>query len=571
MESINKTVESPEYFHMETFRREEFLAQIGSFTQVQYQLFHNICEFWNPVLDYNHFILKSSKSFLASNNQLELLMGKLKSAHMGLLQYGLNDGEIKASRIILSDKDGLPFFYYLTEDLFARHMFEHKQPYLTIKAFDDEGITLPGDMITPLETTMLSPGFLKRNKDLKIIGINRKMKSPILFPSGMMNEFIAALITHIRLELVSPNLMENLSRITTQKISEIQNNLTKKEPDFWIMICQKLIEHKEDLKLRLKGLNPMIFTSCQLLQTYFQNTLTEKKEELVQETEKNKAQAEIIREYKEKEASWTHISVLDAKLKVNEEKWEGFREEFKQSVLLRGEGKEQPELVLLNNMIIHKDFLFRYFTREISTIRNSLLFLYQDQMSDLLRHNKTEKYTQFFSRSNFLADILSRIRDKDQQLWELLQKPTRVAESAYHFLQHIKGVTSTTRIKDAMGLYFQPDLKSFRKVDSLFQLKLLTMFEKSYKELSWWGRFILRLTGRYDSYVSMFSDTPVEGSPHRGSGRWKKPGGKEKAVSPKKGNTKGSVNRYQKKDKNYSPREKRKAWAEFDDAVKRKK
>jgi len=571
MENSNNTSDIPEYFRMETYRREEFLAQIGSFTQVQYQLFHNICDFWNPVLDYNHFILKSSKSFLASNNQLELLMGKLKAAHVGLLQYRLVDGEIKAGRIILSDKDGMPFYYYLTEDLFVRHIFEKKHPFLTIKAFEDDGISLPSDLITPLESSMLSPGYAEKSEGLKIIGINRKMKSPILFPLGMIKDFVSALINHIRSEMSSPNFMENASRISSLKISEIQKNLIKKEPDFWITICQKLIEHKEDLKLRLKGLDPLIFTSCQLLQTYFQNSIVEKKQQAIQEQEKQKAHQEIVNGFKEKEASWTPVRVLDEQLRVNEEKWEGFREEFKQKYLLRGEGKEQPELVLINNMIIHKDFLFRYFTREMGSLRNTFLFTYQDQMTDLLRHNRTDRYTQFFSKSNFRTDILSRIKEMDLQLWELLQKPTRVAEGAYHFLQNTISSQKSSSLKDAMSLYFRSDLKTFRHIDSIFQLKRLSLFEKSYKELGLWGRFVLRITGRYDSYIAMFSEAPEDLKTRKKSALTPTQSKSNQSLNDDKTDAVKNLSRQKNKDRSYSPKEKRKAWAEFDDAIKRKK
>lgn len=572
MEENKKTEDVPEYFRMESFRREEFLAQIGSFTQVQYQLFHNICDFWDPALDYNQFILKSSKSFLASNNQLELLMSKIKAAHIGLLQYALIEGEIKASRIILCDKDTLPFYYYLAEDYMARHILEHTHPFLTEKSYDDDGISLPPEMITPLDSSMLSPGFAEKQKNPIIIGINRKMKAPILIPSGMMNSFITALINHIRSEAANPTVMENLSRISDQKISELQKDLTKLDPVFWLTICQKLNENKDDLKLRLKGLNPLIFTSSQLLQTYFQNSLNEQKEQNDQNREKRSARDAIINEFRENGSTWTHISLLDDKLSSNEEKWEGFREEFKTSVLIRGEGKEQPELILLNNMLMHRDFLFPYFTNEISNLRNNFIFLYQDQMSDLLRHNRTDKYSQFFSRSNFRSDILTRVKEKDLQLWELLQKPTRVAESAFHYLQNIKGIKSTKRIKDSMAVYFQSDLKDFRKVDSIFQLKLMAIFDKSYKDLGWWGRFILRLTGRYDSYVSMFADS-VTDRKSRGSGRSSKkkrsPGKMKDNAVIQAGYSGGR--RRSNPDKSYTPREKKKAWAEFDDAINRKK
>ncbi len=548
---------------MESFRREEFLSQLGSFTQVQYQLFHNICDFWSPVLEYNQFILKSSKSFLASNNQLELLMDKLKGAHIGLLQYSLIDGELKASRIILSDKNDFSFFYYLCEDLLARHIFNNKQPFITEKVFDDEGIALPKDMMTILEQRMLSPGFAETSKKRPvIIAVPRKLKDPLLLPSGMIEEYITSLVTHIRSEMTNSSLMEHLSRITDQKISELQKGLTKRDPAFWITICQRLGEHKEEMKLRFKGLNPLIFTSAQLLQTYFQNSMNEIKEAQIVEQEKIKATDELIKEFREKEASWSPVALLDERLKEKEEMWEGFREEFRTAALVRGENKAMPPLLVINNMLIHKDFLFRYFTREIGLLRKDFLFMYQEQMRDLLRRNKTERYSQFFSRNNFRADILEQIKTRDLQLWELLQKPTKLAEASFHYLQAIKGITKTSRIKDALGLYFQSDMKTFRGIDSMMQLKLLTLFELAYKELGWWSRFILRITGRYDSYIGMFSDdAPQKGILKETARKRRK---KRSPRIPRNAKSKMDIDQ-----RNYSAREKMRAWEEFGQAVQK--
>ena len=565
MEEKSKKV--PEYFHMETFRREEFLSQVGSFTQVQYQLFHTICDFWEPVLDYNQFILKSAKSFLASNNQIELLMDKLKAAHVGLLQYTDINGELKPSRIILSEKDSREFYYYLGEDLMVKQIHDHPHPFMTAKAYDDEGISLPEGMVTHLENSMLSPGYAGSVNEPVLIGIPRTMKSPILLPSGMLEEFVDAMISHIRSEASSPSALENLSRITDEKISDIQKSMAQKMPAFWVKLCHKMLEQKEELKLRLKGLNPLIFTSAQLLQTWFQNSLNEMKERELEDREREEASKQIIKEFREKESSWTHISLLDDKLKEKEEKWTGFREEFKALALIRGEGKDLPELVLVNNMIMHRDFLFRYFTIGISNLRRDFLFMYQDQMTDLLRHNRNERYSQFFSRSNFRSDIMTRVKEEDLQLWELLQKPTRVAEAAYHYLQDIRGIQKGTRIKDAMELYFHSDLKSFRNIDTIFQLKLINLFEKSYKDLSWLSRFILRITGRYDSYVAMFAD---DLPPGRKIKPREKKHGRYRDVNPS-GAVKNYSRHHQNEKRVYTPRERKKAWAEFDDAIHRQK
>ncbi len=566
-EMDEKSKKVPDFFHMETFRREEFLSQVGSFTQVQYQLFHTICDFWEPVLDYNQFILKSAKSFLASNNQIELLMDKLKAAHIGLLQYALVEGDLKPARIILSEKGAPEFYYYLGEDLMARQIHDNPHPFLTGKAFDTEGVNLPDELVTPLENRMISPGYAQSLKTPVIIGIPRTMKSPILLPSGMIEDFVDSMIGHIRAEATSPTVLENLSRITEEKISDIQKSMEQKQPAFWIKLCQKMLDHKEELKLRIKGLNPLIFTSAQLLLTWFQNTLGEMKQKELEERERQDARNLIIKEFKEKENNWTHISLLDDKLKEYEDRWTGFREEFKSHTLIRGEGKDLPELVLVNNMIMHRDYIFRYFTMGISNLRRDFLFMYQDQMIDLLRHNRNERYAQFFSRSNFRSDIMTCVREEDLQLWELLQKPTRVAEAAYHYLQDIKGVQKNARIKDAMELYFHSDLKSFRNVDTIFQLKLINLFEKAYKELSWLGRFILRITGRYDSYVAMFADDLPPSRKIRPKERKR---GRKRDVNPR-GAMKDYSRHNRPRERVYTPRERKKAWAEFDDAVHRQK
>ena len=174
----------PSYFNLEPHKREEILAQIGSFSQVQYQIFHNICSFWEPALDYNKYILKTQKSTLIGKNQLELLFNKIQDARMGLLQYKLVEDELKPHRLILTEKDSLLFYYYTAEEILSRNFLESGHPFITLKSFDKYGLTLPEGFITALEPRLLGPGFHREVKSRKIIyGITRRNRSPILIPS----------------------------------------------------------------------------------------------------------------------------------------------------------------------------------------------------------------------------------------------------------------------------------------------------------------------------------------------------------------------------------------------------
>lgn len=564
---------SPAFFNLDTHKREEMLSQIGGFTQIQYQIFHNICDFQDPALDYNKYVLKTKKPALIANNQLELLMNKIQEAHMGLLQYRLSGDELKPHRIILTDKDSPFFYYYICEEALYRNVNENGHPFITMKTLDKYGLTLSGKIISPLEAKMLSPVFHKKMiPQRKIFGITRRNRSPILIPSGMLDEYIYYLIQNLIRESESMTLLENVSRLSGIKISELQKKMTTRDPSFWITMTKCLIDHKDDLKIRIKGISPLIFTSAHLLYAYFSNSLSELKQKQQEKTDRQNAQVEIVSGIREKGVHWTAVKILESNLSEMDQKWPGFRDEFKETVLKRQEGGDQPNLILMNGQIIHKDYLFPFFKKELDHIGHTLHTLYQDMMADLLRNGQSDKYTQFYSRNNFRADIMNRIRNKSPQLKELLQKPGMMAGISYYYFKELKGIKRNDTIRESLNFYFKSDLKQYQNIDDILQLNLIALFDRSFDKLSWWNKFILRITGKYDSYTSAFSSVPAISRTAKSQTK----SNRNRAI-PEPGKKEQSSYRSRRrpvsqgKSQMHTVREKRKAWAEFSDAVNKKK
>ncbi len=174
---------TPSYFRMEPHKREEILSHVGSFTQIQYQIFHNICDFWNPALEFNTYIMKTHKPALVNKNQLELLMNKLQDAHMGLLQYKLIENELRPYRIVLTEKESPLFYYYVCEEILYRHYYENGHPFITTKSFEKYSLALQGKFISPLEPKVLGPSFHSAMQSQRLIfGISRQNRPPILSP-----------------------------------------------------------------------------------------------------------------------------------------------------------------------------------------------------------------------------------------------------------------------------------------------------------------------------------------------------------------------------------------------------
>ena len=561
---------TPSYFKMEPHQREEILSHIGSFSQIQYQIFHSICDFWDPALEYNKYILKAKKPALVNKNQLELLMNKIQDAHMGLLQYKLTENELRPHRIVLTEKDSPYFYYYICEEVLYRNYYENGHPFITAKNLEKHELNLPGKFITPIEPKILGPAFhAKMIPRHKIFGITRHNRSPIIIPSGMLDEYIHFLIQYLIRESQSMTLLENLSRLANIKISELQKKMGSRDPAFWLVFTRTLIEHKEDFKIRIKGISSLIFTSAQLLYSYFANTMGELKQKQQESQEKQKTREEIIDGIREKATKWSSLKELDDQLKEKEKKWPGFRDTFTDEILKRQEGGDQPMLIVLGGQLIHKDYLFPYFKSKMDYFSREFQILYQDMMADLLRNGQTDKYTQFYSRNNFRADILNRIRNKSPQMTELLHKPALMANVTYYYLKDLKGVKKSDTIRETMGIYFRNDLKQYQNIDEIMNLSLIVLFDQSYRNLSWWNKLVLKFTGKYDSYTNTFTNTV------RANEKGKRRKGPElHPVIPTDEEPSPVTRRraaQEKKNRIHSVREKRKAWDEFSDLVNRKK
>ncbi len=386
----------------------------------------------------------------------------------------------------------------------------------------------------------------------------------------MLDEYLHFLIQYLIRESQSMTLLENISRISGIKISEIQKSMGKREPSFWLTFTKHLFENREDLKVRIKGISPLIFTSARMLYGYFYNSLAEQKQAHQDQQERSSALTEIIQNLREKNIQWTSLKELETILNEKEKKWPGFRETFSEAALKKKEGGEIPPLVILGGQLIHKDYLFPYFKGQIEYYTSHLHNLYQDMMSDLLRTGSSEKYTQFYSKNNFRADIMNRISSRSPQMKELLQKPSLMANITFYYLKELKGINNNETIRQSMSLYFRSSLKQYQHLDEILQLKLISLFDTSFQQLSWWNRLVLRFSGRYDSYTGTFSDTRQPESKKKGrkGPETQSNAGTSVPVWADSARSSRSQKTFQRP---HSIRQKKKAWEEFSDAVNRKK
>ncbi len=500
------TSELPGVFQMDLSQREEFLSQVGSFTQEQRRIFHRICDFYDPMLDYNRFVLHAGKDILFANNQIEILMKKIKNAHYGLLKFKNNQGELKPDRIIITNRDSRIFYKNLIEDEIQRLMLEDSRPFLTLEEMEKANLRIPFDLVETIYPESISPRFIEEMKPQeKIFTMPLKTGGAVLVTSQSLEALVEISRKRINNALNNSSFIAAISRVMGLKISEIQKKQYTSDPGFWRNISSDILKHSDDLQLRIKHLSAAVFQSSEILNLFYVNREAEVEKEREENREKQEAIEEICMEILKKEDFlFTPEDLLDI-LSPYEEKWAGFKDLFYETVVKVNQKIGLPVILYLGDKYLHRDHVYPFFRAELASQASELRQYYIELMEKMLRTRNKDKITIFYTRDSFKDDVMDRVRENAPILAEFLEKPRIVSEGIVHYFKNLKKVRDVNKIKDFMNNFFDDGMIRFKDPDFLMNLYLLEIFHEAYKYLGWWRRFLLRISGKYESFNSQFS------------------------------------------------------------------
>ena len=243
----------PTVFQMDLSQREEFLSQVGSFTQEQRRIFHRICDFYDPMLDYNRFVLHAGKDILFANNQIEILLKKIRNAHYGLLKFKNDQGELKPDRIIITNRDSRDFYKHLIEDEIQRLMLDDSRGFISLEEMEKLNFRIPFDLVETQYPDVLSPQYIQKLKESdKIYTMPLKSGGAMLFTSHSMEFIVEICYVRIKNALKNPTFISTVSRYMDLKISDIQKKQFSRDKGFWKKLSAEIIRNKDDILLRIK-------------------------------------------------------------------------------------------------------------------------------------------------------------------------------------------------------------------------------------------------------------------------------------------------------------------------------
>jgi len=578
----DETQQLPTVFMMDLQKREEFLSQIGSFTQEQRRIFHRICDFYDPALDFNRFILHAGKDILFANNQIEILMKKVRTAHYGLLKFRHIDGELKPDKIIISNRDSHEYFLNLIEDEIQRNLLNDGFEFLKMEDLEEQNQRVPFDFLETMQPKTLSPRYLEHHRNgSAMFTIPLKTGGAILTTSSSLKYLIIQSKNMIKSYLLNTSFISIVSRYMDIKISEIQKMINTDNQTFWLSISSKILKNREDLQVKLKHIESPLYQACELLHYHYKNALKEEEEIREENKARETALEEVCMEILKKEDFLVTGDELIKLLESHEKRWPGFKDYFYDVAVKVNNNIGLPIILGIDNKFIHRDHVYPYFRSELTIQSKELKFYYIQLMERMLRTGNKDKITIFYTRDTFKEDVRESIKRESPVLADFLNRPRVISEGIVHYFKNLKKVRDVNKIKEFMNNFFNKGVIKFKDPDYLLNLYLLEIFDEAYKFLSWWKKLVLKVSGKKDSFKSQFSG--LEGG---------NPGNVPPVIlMDKKKKRRESVNvagNYRKSDssskkgksrksdplvaqKMYSIKQREKAWTEFEDAFNKKK
>ena len=586
----NEKDDLPAVFQMDLQKREEFLSQVGSFTQEQRRIFHRICDFYDPALDYNRFVLHAGKDILFANNQIEILMKKLKNAHYGLLQFHVHEGELKPEKIIISNRDSKEYYTALIDDEIQRILLDETRSFLTIDELEEMNQHVPFDMVDSITPDVLGPkAFGTSGRGSGILSLHLKHGGSLLLTGNSARTVIGIGQLRIKNALKNTSFITIMSRFMDNKISDIQKKMRTGDRRFWLEMSTKILQNQEDLQLRFKYLESSLFQSAELLFHYYTNAVKQEEQERKENAAKDTALEEICMEILKKENFLVSDEGLLRLLEPYEKKWPGFKESFYEKAVKVNTKIGLPLIINLSDKYIHRDHLYPYFRSELGVQSKELKYHYIQKMERMLRTNNRDKVTIFYTRETFRDDVNDQLKNETPVLADLLTKPKILSEGIVHYFKNLKKVRDINKIKDFMNNFFDNGVIKFKDSDYLLNLYLLEIFDEAYKFLSLWRKFLLKLSGKKESFRNQFTGLDENGANYsldRGKQSATTPQSSESVMmyngmrpAPRNSDKPGSSTQYRRRrantaqlgQKQYNLKQRNKAWLEFEDAFERKK
>jgi len=493
--------EMPSYFRKDRVGRDEFLSQLGHFNEEHRALFNRLCDMWEPDLPYSKFFAKAGHEYLNADASLNTLMIHMEKGNCGIISMTAREGQLEKDRIILTDRDSPRFWYWLVENLWQSCRVSERDSFPTVAQVRKRG-GFPQDVLQPLSLAEISGSFIEaHSEEVLLYALPDIEGRTLIVTPATLPLMVDAARFRIHGILTDSPLQPVLARFLGTVVSSLRKSLDTTDDAFWHKLADAIIVHREDLLTKKANISIDLFIAAKILKIYTRNVLDEAEHRREQDAEKRDTIQGILGQIARKTDFLMTEKEFDAQFEPYRETWPDLREMFI-AHYMRNTGRTGiPAVVSIGEDYVFRDHLYPLFKARHQVASTELREFYLNMIEHILKTNNRDRITAFTGLNAFRDDVKIRLAAEFPVLNEMLTRPRMISEGTIHYASKVLKIADMDRVKSILERYFVSGSIRFKSPEQLFDLPPRLMFENAFRRLSWFRRFVLRMFGRYDSYV----------------------------------------------------------------------
>lgn len=500
----------PDYVDFDPKSRDELLSQIGTFSPVERSLFGRLCEAWEPRIDAERF-LRGATGADQESAALRRLMSKLRGSQLGLLTMKPSAHGLVPDVIILTTRGSLDFW---REAIAEETMISNPEARLSLpseRKLAERKLTPPAFLITDIDSTQLAKAHAGEIDGTLLTRFRLLDDFKILFAASSARLMINQGFATLRKDIEERGIMEELARVRDTSLTEMRAQLQSKNPEAWLQNSRALVKERATIAYR-KNIEQSdeIFQMAYLVMSFVDARLGLAK----QTKEDHAAVSEEIKALVEKVARATDggLSQQEFEQAVTEAEnrlgphGPAFTTQLEEKVFQPKKRRALAVLTLLYGRYIHQDRLASLFEHALGEAKNHLTEEYCQLLEAYLRGRDSDITEILGSRARLDQDIAERLQRVHPLLSEILHRPQALAEAMVRSARRKGQAESPEAIREILSRYFEVDDSRIKPLHAIIGLDVSAAFDAAYSRLSVIRQLLLRISGRYESLRSSYSN-----------------------------------------------------------------
>ncbi|WNY62635.1 hypothetical protein RAC47_00790 [Borreliella carolinensis] len=578
----------PEIFYMSSKEVDILISQLGISSDTQKLILKTILSYKKEAIDYSSFIEEHSVRIRGLKGELDFLFRKLYEVKRGIVTNKIAiDGEFLPDSIILTDEASYDFYYYSIDDLFLKTYIgiELFSSLLTVKNVESSLLVFQDEFIT-ISDSNINYKFFETKLQLKEILVWKSL----IIPSSRALYFIE-FVKKMFFNIASNNVVKDVFvRIKGLKLIDYEKTL--EEGKNIIGAISKILSGIIEIKDEVLGKKGITFSKNYFVFLEFLNLFIKNEKDL-------------------EELKTIEATKIDESLKAIEKTLEFKKgsidtEEFFSILKVYSEGLNDPENFLLvaniyffeskihdilpkifqvkENFYLYKPFAYEFFLEEYEKV---LKFLNSELKANIFKILSFGDDPSSIFTEEGLEEVLNRLVSKYIMNEYCLKNKVKFLDLIVsHFRRVCKTQSVQAHLKDLIKVeaakYFK-NSNELLPLYKIYKLDLYSILNAAYKDLSFFKRIVLFLTGKHQSYKEALSRLDFRAGLNKSGSGLFDPNERVKRqlekIRKQREEIKEQVrNSYPKRgtapkqaaNKSYTKQEQDEAWVKFSDRIQKK-